>query len=239
MDWNELLVDRADFCRAMRIFRDYTNHKRCPDAMLAFEGRFLSFEVGEDIAVIGASGIWNGRAFFKAYVLAALHHAPPNGDTITLRCNGERVQIAGLSVACRWESASAPFVAQATEPSLIDLLAMGRTANRSEIRGSELGKKVLEAKRSAGGIVKRAARSLARLGIDEAELWALVEMRIQQRIDNQLPGILTSAECRDTTDKSTWPVISCNGCATRLRVPPNKDLIVRCPKCGASFEISS
>lgn len=185
MDWNELLVDHADFCRAMRIFRGYAKHKRCPDAMLAFEGRFLSIEVGEDIAVVGASGIWNGRAFFKAYVLAALHHAPPSADPIVIRCNGEKAEVAGVSIGCRWEPASATFIASALEPSLIDLLAMARTAKRAEFRGTELGKKLQAAKKSADGIVKRAARSLSRLGIEEAELWALVESRVQQRINGR------------------------------------------------------
>jgi len=185
MDWNQLLVDRADFLRALRVFRGYTKHKRCPEAMLAFEGRFLSIEVGEVIAVVGASGIWNGRAFFKAYLLAALHHAPPSADPIVIRCNGENAQIAGVSIGCRWEPASAAFIASALEPSLIDLLAMAQTAKRAEVRGTELGKKLQAAKKSANGIVKRAARSLSRLGIEEAELWALVESRVQQRVNGQ------------------------------------------------------
>lgn len=70
----------------------------------------------------------------------------------------------------------------AMKPGLVDLLAMGRTMPRAEIRGTELGKRIRSANEKAKRRIKNAVAQLVDLDIGEAEIRALVEARIVARL---------------------------------------------------------
>ncbi len=37
--------------------------------------------------------------------------------------------------------------------------------------------------------------------------------------------------------KNSWPTISCKGCRINLRVPPDMDMLVKCPECKVKFKV--
>lgn len=179
---NELRIALPDFKLVMKRFRAYRRMKHPPSALFAFSNEMLSVEVGEDLAVVRAEGEWHGHAWISAHYLGVLHLAPPKEDPVVIRYADGKLRISTLILGCEWETVSAQMIERVSDPDLIDLLALDRTVSRSEIHGTDLGKRISQARRTVGGSVTRAAKLLEKVGISEDELWALVEDRIQARI---------------------------------------------------------
>jgi hypothetical protein len=179
---NELRIALGDFKLAMRRFRAYRRLKKVPDALLAFNNGMLSFEAGEDVAVVHADGEWHGRAWVNAYYLGLLHKVAPREDPVVISYADGKLHISTLSLGCEWEVVSARMIARVENPSVLDLLAMDRTVPRAEIHGTDLGKRIAQAKSTAGNSVTRAAKLLEKVGISADDLWAMVEAQIKARM---------------------------------------------------------
>lgn len=177
---NLLSVTRADFKHATQIF----TRKRLAlgPVLMAFEGGFLSFESGDVKVVMRADGEWQGRAVFSPQVLRALATVPPSVDPIPIAYAEERILIAGMTIPCQWDVPRQALVQEIVNPGLVDLLALGRSLTRAEIRGTELGKRIRSAIGKADRRVKNAAAQLIELDISEQEIRALVESRIAVRL---------------------------------------------------------
>lgn len=177
---NLLQLPLVEFKRAIKVFA----RKRLVlgPSLLAYENGFLSIESGEVAAVMRADGSWHGRATFSGEVLRAIATVPPGQDPLPIAYADGHLLIGSITVACFWHSASQAFIYDLENPSLIDLLALGRTLPRSEMKGSELGKRVKGAMGLAEQRIRKAAGQLTDLGVSEAEIRALVEVRIAARL---------------------------------------------------------
>lgn len=182
---NELRVALADFKRTMLVFREFRRAKRAPQALLAFNGGMLSFEAGGNVAVVHADGEWHVRVWTSAHFLGIFHEVPPREDPVVISCAEGKLHISTLTLGCHWEYVSAPMLNRSENPDMIDLLAMDRTVDRSEFHGTDLGKRITQAKRAASIAVTRSAKSLAKLGITEAELWEMVEIQVRKRMTQE------------------------------------------------------
>ena len=194
---NELQVPLPEFKRAMGRFKAYarmvsarsgrSRHYYGPNALLAFNGGFLSFEADDLVAAVRADGEWHGRAWFSARYLGVLGTVPPAEDPVRIRYVDGKLHISTLVLGCHWVQDGAQLVRQVVEPGPLDLLAMDRTVSRAEIHGTDLGKRITAAKRRVGGAITRASKLLVHLEITDEELWTMVEDRIQARLVDRAP----------------------------------------------------
>ena len=178
---NLLHVTRADFKHATKVFTQRLALELGP-VLMAFEGGFLSFESGEVTTVMRAEGEWQGRAVFSPKILCALAAVPPDVDPIPIAYADGRILIGGMTISCQWSLPRQELTHELSNPGLVDLLALGRTLTRSEIRGTELGKRIRSAIEKADRRIKNAAAQLVELDISEHEIRALVEARIASRL---------------------------------------------------------
>lgn len=185
MQENRLTIALAEFKSAIKLFAR-KNIKLGP-VLLAYEGGFLSMESGEVVAVMRATGSWNGRAFFNPAVLQALAKVPPAINPVPLAYADEHLLLASMTIPCRWESVSKALVADLANPSMLKLLALARTIPRAEIRGTELGKRISSAIQAAERRIKSAAKQLQELGVTEADIHELIERQILTCLATERP----------------------------------------------------
>lgn len=177
---NFLSVPLAEFRNAIKVFAWRGTH--LGQALLAFEGGFLSIESGEATAVMRAEGEWHGRASFSPEILRALAKVPPAQDPIPVSYADGHLLIGGMTIPCYWQRPSRDFLFNLENPSLLDLLALGRTLPRADIRGSELGKQIRNAQARAARRIRSAVVLLAPFDIPESAVRDLVEARIASRL---------------------------------------------------------
>jgi hypothetical protein len=115
-------------------------------------------------------------------VLRAVATFPPSQDPITVSYAEGHLLIGTMTIPCQWESPSQQLIQVLTNPDLVDLLALGKSMNRAEFLGSGLGKSIRSAQDKAERRIKNAAAQLADLDISEAEIRALVDSRISDRL---------------------------------------------------------
>lgn len=179
---NLLHVTLSEFKRATKVFTP--KRRALGTALMAFEGGFLSIESGDVAAVMHAEGEWHGRATFSPSVLRALATAPPIIDPIPIAYAEGKILFGGLTIPCQWSVPSQALAQKIENPSLIDMLAMGRTMSRADMRGTDLGRRVRSAVVKADHCIKSAVAQLVDLNISEAEILTLVEARIKARIQS-------------------------------------------------------
>lgn len=177
---NRLEVTRQDFATAFRPLRRVDSRG---DALLAFEGGFLSVEAGDRAAVVHAEGEWQGRARFSANILRALAEVPPSEDPVVFEFLDDRLRIGTMVIGCKWETVSARFIRDVTKPDYLDLIAMDRTLPRSEIRGTTLARQIRTAQATLAARIAKAAKLLEVADIEEGDLWNLVEQNIRLRME--------------------------------------------------------
>lgn len=178
---NFLSVPLAEFRSTTKVFT--RRGVRLGQALLAYEGGFLSIESGEATAVMRAAGEWHGRASFSPEVLRALAKVPPAQDPIPISYADGHLLIGSMTIPCYWQRASRDFLFNLENPSLLDLLALGLTLPRADIRGSELGKQIRNAQARAARRVRNAVAQLAELEVSEMDILVLVEARIASRLE--------------------------------------------------------
>lgn len=177
---NRLEVARLDFVSA---FKTFSKVDLRSDALLSFEGGFLSVEAGDRAAVVHADGEWQGRARFSTNVLRALAKVPPAEDPVVIELVEGRVRIGTMLIGCRWETVSARFIQELKNPDYLDLIAMDRTLSRAEIRSKRLDRQIRTAQATLAGRVAKAAKLLEVADIEEGDLWRLVEQNIKLRME--------------------------------------------------------
>jgi hypothetical protein len=178
---NFLSVPLAEFRNAAKVFARRGTH--LGQALLAFEGGFLSIEAGEATAVMRAEGEWHGRASFSPEMLRALAKVPPAQDPIPISYADGHLLIGSMTIPCFWQRTSRDFLFNLENPGLLDLLALGRTLPRADIKGSELGKQVRNAQARAARRIRSAATLLAAFDVPESAVRSLVEARIASRLE--------------------------------------------------------
>lgn len=150
-------------------------------ARLAYEHGVLIIESGELVVTVRAEGEWHGQAFFSGDVLKALLAAPLTVDPVNVVYADGRLKLGTLAIPCRWQVLSQSFVERVVQPGCIDLLAMDRSLPRIEVLG-ELAKKIRGVKTQMHRSVAKAQKALEDFEITEAELYALIEAKVQARL---------------------------------------------------------
>ena len=181
---NLLHVTRYDFKNATKVFASKRRTLTLGPVLMAFESGFLSLESGSVMTVMRAVGDWEGRAVFSPEILRALATVPPDVDPIPIAYADGYILIGGITILCQWSLPRQELAHEIESPGLVDLLALGRTLTRAEIRGSELGKRIRSANEKTERRIKNAAAQLVELEISELQIRALVEARIVRRIKN-------------------------------------------------------
>lgn len=142
------------------------------EAALAYEGEFLIIDAGPVRTVSHASGEWIGRVRFDPAILIALAKVPPAGEQISLAYAENRLIIGGVTVSASWHGGAETFIQRATEPKLIDYLAMAQGLTMAQLSEPELAKQIADAKKNATSLIKRAGKQLAALNIsDKPDGW--------------------------------------------------------------------
>jgi len=180
---NRLQVSLGEFKLALKPFA--AKRLKLTEVLMAFEGGFLSFESGDVKVVIRATGSWSGRASFSPEILRAIATVPPSENPVTVSYAQNHLLLAGLTIKCEWRDGRKDGDAwvdmrAALEPSIIDVLAMERSAPR--VKAAGIGKKVRSAHEKMERRIKAATLQLADLEITESEIRSLVKKKIIERI---------------------------------------------------------
>lgn len=194
---NLLKVSLAEFKFAMKPFspkrRDLT------EVLLAFEGGFLSLESGDVKVVMRAEGSWDGRAYFSSVVLRAIATVPPSQNPVVVSYAQNHLLLGGLTIKCEWHEGRKEDdvwvdLCSVIDPSIIDVLAMERSAPR--VKATGIAKKVRSAKEKMERKIKAASAQLSDLNISEGEIRTLVEQKIADRIRLENAGTKKPPESR-------------------------------------------
>jgi hypothetical protein len=176
---NVLEVSRGEFARALKSFR---LRSLSNTALLAFENGFLSIESGEQLVTMRALGEWHGRAWTNSNLLKALATAPPSEDPVAIAYSDGKLRVGSTTIGCDWELVSKVFVNKATNPSVLDLLAMDRSSPRSEVHASGLARRIREAQLKLEKDIRKAAKILVDAEVSEDDLWALAARGVRRRL---------------------------------------------------------
>jgi hypothetical protein len=180
---NRLQISLGEFKLALKPFA--AKRLKLTEVLVAFEGGFLSFESGDVKAVMRATGNWSGRACFSPEILRAIATVPPSENPIIVSYAQNHLLLGGLTIKCKWHEGRKDDdawvdIRAALEPSIIDVLAMERSAPR--VKAAGIAKKVRSANEKMERRIKTASSQLVDLGISESEIRALVEQKIVERI---------------------------------------------------------
>jgi len=177
---NFVTVAPLEFKDALKIFTRRGLQKG--DALLCFEGKFLSIESGDRTAVMRAEGEWHGRATFRQGILQALAQVPPTMDPIPISYAENHLLIGGMTIPCVWVLQGQSMIDDLENPSLLDLLVLERFVPRSELNASERGKKIASAVRVLDKRIALASKALEDFGVSEDEIRELANRKITERI---------------------------------------------------------
>lgn len=177
---NELSVALDDFKLSIGPFAK--KKKKLGKALLCYSGKYLSIESGNAKVVMNAEGSWHGRATFAPEILKALAEIPPVADPLVFTYEDGFLRIGTMKISCQWEAESAVFIKNLQQPSLVDLLAMEATMPRVELGSTELGKKIMDARITAGRKIRTALMQLEDLEITEEDIRRLLDEKIARRI---------------------------------------------------------
>ena len=178
----ELSVDRAHLDHAWRILAPRIRRiKAAERAILGFDGRCLTIEVRNAMVHAQAVGIWPGNAVVTATTIAALSVAPMAGDRVTVSCDLENVKFGPLKVGCAWQPISDKVMDLDAVADWLRGIAIKYTMSRGQIVSERLTREVELAEGKLAVVVKRAAKTLAPIGIPASELERLVESWLENR----------------------------------------------------------
>jgi hypothetical protein len=181
MNFNELETSLSEFNSAMSLFSK--GRVIGKTATIAFDGKYLSIEVGGKATAMVAYGNWNGIATISSQLIRALAIAPPAMNPVKIRYAEGKIYMAGMSLTCDWENISKRYIHKLLNPSTLELLAIERTAKRSELGSSELGKKCNAALIRREKSLNSAMHYLQEFGIQKSDILKLIEVNVQKVID--------------------------------------------------------
>ena len=173
---NILTLSLAEFKSAMSVFAKAKISDK--SALIAYDGKYLSIEIGSKTAVMVAEGEWHGRATVSAQLIRALALNPPVTNPVEIIYQDKKITLAGIQLSCGWVLASKLNVRKLTNPTLLDLLAIERTVERHELGKTELGRKCSAALRQKEKSVEGALKQLSIFGVSEDEIRNLIDKNV-------------------------------------------------------------
>ena len=100
MHKNHLTTSLAEFNSAMTVFAKGKVTDKA--ALIAYDGKYLSIEIGSKTAVMVAQGEWNGRATVSAQLIRALSINSPAFDPVEIIYQDSKLNLAGIQISCGW-----------------------------------------------------------------------------------------------------------------------------------------
>lgn len=176
MSFNSLKTSLAEFKAAMTVFAK--GKIADTSALIAFDGKYLSIEIGSKAAVMVAEGEWHGRATVSAQLIRALALNSPVTNPVEIIYQDKKLSLAGIQISCGWVLSSKQSVRKLTNPTLLDLLAIEQTVERHELGKTELGKKCSAALRQKEKSVEGALKQLSVFGVREDEIRNLIDKNV-------------------------------------------------------------
>jgi hypothetical protein len=173
---NILTLSLAEFKSAMSVFAKAKISDK--SALIAYDGKYLSIEIGSKTAVMVAEGEWHGRATVSAQLIRALALNLPVTDPVEIIYQEKKITLAGIQISCDWVLASKQSVRKLTNLTLLDLLAIERTVERHELGKTELGRKCSAALRQKEKSVEGALKQLSIFGVSEDEIRNLIDKNV-------------------------------------------------------------
>ena len=133
MDYR-LSVDRQHLLQGLRLLGRSSRHtQKGARATVGFDGSYLTVDVGNIAFVAHATGAWPGNAIVAPSVVYALAKVPPPADPVIVTCDGERLQIGPVKVACKWQPVSSSLLTHPSQPEWLEGIALKYTMPRGRI----------------------------------------------------------------------------------------------------------
>lgn len=187
---NTLEVSLKELTHAMKVFRVGVrkNAKKRPltkePAIIGFREGFLSIDGDDKVAVMRASGDWQGKAEFSFSIVDALSLFPPTTDPVIISYDEDhgKLYIGQTVTPCTWQSSIKSVIGKIENPSAIDLFAMWKTQPASELNATGIKTQLSKARAKMKKDVASVAKKLADYGVSEQEISALIEKKIQEKV---------------------------------------------------------
>ena len=156
------------------------------EARLAFDGVFFTIQVQGVVVKAKAEGSWRGLALVQASWLRALAKAPFSSSAVVLKYEDGRLFANTFSVAAKWIDVATPAINVPLNAPLSEILLLPRLYTIQQIVASGFRAKLLAAEQESIDRIRKAAKHLKALGVDEKTLAAWIEMRLNQEAANRL-----------------------------------------------------
>jgi hypothetical protein len=177
-----LAVDRQHLLEGLKLVRRLVRRRHSAGrAVLGFNGRWVTIEVGPVTFFAHAVGTWPGNAVVSAALVQALAAVPPPVDPVVLTCDGEHLRFGALKVACQWQSVSSVALERPPQAEWLEGIALKYTMPRARIIAEGRGSEVKMAERKLIALVRRVAKALAPMGVTVDDVTLLVERRLEER----------------------------------------------------------
>jgi hypothetical protein len=176
----ELLVDRNEFRKALRIAAQGAKTVESDTAILTFDQDNLRVDLSGNIAVVSATGDWPSEVRLQRETLKHLAKSLPEQDPLPLKIEGERMLVARFSIPCEWRLYSRPATSPVRDlipanPDLFDLLVVAASCSQEEIDDAGAATLVSNAQRKLDQICQKAAGFLGIYGVSALDLRRLCE----------------------------------------------------------------
>lgn len=184
-----LVVGRADLATALRLFRKFLRAKvRTDEALLTYEERHLTLELGGMATSVRAAGEWRGKARVPGWFIRNFARLLPEADPIHLEVRDGKFFLENTSTSCAWQDLGCEPIELPMDPPLSAVLHVAFTREEDEIANSGLTATVERALKRRDLLVSRAAEILAPLDVQERDLVGIVEECIRRRYDDPKSG---------------------------------------------------
>lgn len=161
------------------------------DAILAFDGTHLRLELGGLGGLVPATGTWPGQARCDRSFVFAMEGCLGAADELELTVGDGRLTLrAGgvlLARPCVWDDEVGPPPELPLDARLEDKLRVSRTRTLGELRRMGVERLVTDAEAELRSCVEEAARALAPLGIQPAEVATFVDQTLAKRWPRDAP----------------------------------------------------
>jgi hypothetical protein len=114
-------------------------------------------------------------------MLFALAKFPPEEESVSVQCDGEKLRIGPLTVGCKWQAVSHTLMKLPAVPDWVEALSLKYRASRPQILAEKLDFDIKVAEHKLGLLIKRVARPLAPLGVTQDDIRQLIERRLEER----------------------------------------------------------
>lgn len=180
---------RGQLARANKLLKSAAD----APVLLCYDGTKLTFAAPGVAVQVSAQGQWPRPIRVAANLLPLLADGPAEDDgTVVLSFDGERLHVGDWGTFGAQPASEGQHAVDLMPPSnLCEALYLGLRHRSEELRASALQDTVRRAQGECDRLLDRAAKILAPLGIEKADLRALHEMVLQRLMGQLDRGKLT------------------------------------------------